>query len=184
VRNISVRLAVGEVPARNVSVEEVLEGQARPQRLRGDAVLISKAVEPDLAQEQFRVLRRGCGRRPDAGVLDGDDEPQRVGIGGEVAGLDEPDHHRLFTHRVFLGADSDIGHMEVLQGRPSAVHPSLARDLRLVDVGRERLGRPDRLVADMAPLALHQLTQRLTPCLLVRRVDEHAVDIEDRTPEP
>ena len=61
------------------------------------SLLLGEGVEPDLAQEQLRVLRRRRRRDSDAGVLDGDDEAQRVGIGGEVAGLDESHHHLLLA---------------------------------------------------------------------------------------
>src|SRR5436189_217148 len=82
------------------------------------------------------------------------------------------------------GAGVGVGNLKVLQGCLGATHPWLARDLRLVDVGGERLGRPGRLAADAAPLLLHQLAQRLPPRFLVRRIDEHAVDVEDRSLEP
>src|SRR5690242_7451699 len=74
------------------------------------------------------------------------------------------------ARRVLPGAGIDVGYLEVLQSRSRAAHPRLARHSLLVDVGCKRLGRPGRLVADVAPLPLHQLAQRLTPCLLVRRV--------------
>src|SRR5207247_2822428 len=53
----------------------------------------------------------------------------------------------------------------------------------LVDVERERFRRPRRAVADVSPVRLHQLAQRLAPRLLVRRVDQHPVDVENRSPE-
>jgi hypothetical protein len=117
-------------------------------------------------------------------VLDGDDEPQRVGVRGEVAGLDEPHHHLLLALGVLREARAIVvGDVEVLQRRARAAHARLARHFLLVDLGRERFRRPGRPVADVAPLPLHQLAQRLAPRLLVRRVDKHAVDIEDRSLE-
>src|SRR5664279_4465804 len=77
-----------------------------------------------------------------------------------------------------------IGHVKVVQSGPGAVHARLARNLLLVDRGGKGLRRPGRGVADIAPFRFHQLAQRLPPRLLVGRVDEYAVDIEDRTLEP
>jgi hypothetical protein len=51
----------------------------------------------------------------------------------------------------------------------------------LVHRGREGLGRPARLVADIAPVALHQRPEHLAPGQLVRRVHQHTVNVEDRT---
>src|ERR1700730_6939891 len=122
-------------------------------------------------------------RDPDTGVLDGDDEPQRVRVRGEVPGLDEPHYHLLLALGVHREARVVVGDVEVLQRRARAAQARFARHLLLVDLRRERLRRPGRPVADVAPLALHQLAQRLAPCLLVWRVDKHAVDIEDRSLE-
>jgi hypothetical protein len=57
----------------------------------GDLVLVGEAVQADLAQEEPGVLGRGGGGDRDPGVLDRDDEAQRVGVGGELPGLDELD---------------------------------------------------------------------------------------------
>ena len=43
------------------------------------------------------------------------------------------------------------------------------------------LGRPASLITDVAPVALHQLLEGLTPRQLVWRVDEHTVNVEDCT---
>ncbi len=64
-------------------------------------MLPGEGVELDLAQEQRRVLRRGCVRDEHPGVLGGDDEPQRVGIGGEVTGLDEA-HSRSVLSKTLM----------------------------------------------------------------------------------
>src|SRR5258708_9442940 len=80
--------------------------------------------------------------------------------------------------------DGPIGASSSIPGPPVRRSSRLTRHLLLVEVRRKRLGRPGRLAADAAPLALHQLAHRLTPRLLVGRVDEHAVDVEDRCLEP
>ena len=113
-----------------------------------------------------------------------DDEAQGVRVRGEVPGLDQAHDHRLLAIGVLGQAVVVvIGHVEVRERGTGAVHSRLAGHLLLVDAGRERLRRPGRLIADIAPVVLHQLTQRLAPGLLVGRVDEHAVDVKDRSLE-
>src|SRR5674536_293107 len=116
------RLPVSEVPTGYVGVEVLQQGETGPQRGRGDAVLRGERVEPDLAQEQLRVLRRRRGRHPDAVVLDGNDVSQRIGVGGEVTGLDQPDDHCLLMRGVLDNAYVAIGHVKVVQSGPGAVH--------------------------------------------------------------
>ena len=91
------RLSVREVPARDVGVEE--SSSVRPGRSDAEVIPCS------CAKVSSRIWRRNSSaffdddaaatRMP--GVLDGDDEPQRVGVGGELAGLDELDHHLLLA---------------------------------------------------------------------------------------
>src|SRR5208282_1818652 len=149
----------------------------------GDPLFLREGVEPDLAQEQGRVLRRRRVRDQQAGILDRDDEPQRVGICGEVTRLDETHHHLLLALGVLDGALPGVGHLEIIQRGAGAAHPRLPRHVLLVNVGRERVRRPRGAVADGAPVRLHQLAQRLAPRLLVRRVDQHPVDVENCSPE-
>ena len=78
-KDLRVRLALREVAPGDVRVEVVEQRSARARGSRGNPVLLGEGVEPDLAQEQLGVLGRGGRRHPDARVLDGDDEPQRVG---------------------------------------------------------------------------------------------------------
>ena len=51
----------------------------------------------------------------------------------------------------------------------------------LVHRGGETLRSPAGLIADVAPLPLHQVLQRFAPGQVVRRVDQNAIHIEDRT---
>ena len=153
-------LSVREVPARDVGVEVVEQRQTRSQRRRGDPVLLGERVEPDLAQEQLGVLGRGGGGGADPCVLDVDDEAQGVRVGGEVPGLDQAHNHFLLAIGVLGEAVVVvIGHVEVLERGAGAVHSRLAGHVLLVDARRERLRRPGRLIADIAPVVLHQLTQ-------------------------
>ena len=72
------------------------------------------------------------------GVLDREQEAQRVGVGGELARLDELDDHLLLE--VGVGAHAravGVGHAEVLQRGLRALHPRLARQDLLVDERRE-----------------------------------------------
>ena len=88
---------------------------------------MGERVEPDLAQEQFRVLRGGGGGDADSRVLERDDEPQGVGVGGEVAGFDQLHHRRLLPIGVLGQAVVVvIGHVEVLKCGARAVHARLA----------------------------------------------------------
>ena len=68
-----------EVPARYVGVEVLEQRQPGSQRRGYDPVLLREGLEPYLPQEQPGVLGGGGGRHLDPGVLDGDDEAQRVG---------------------------------------------------------------------------------------------------------
>src|SRR5664280_988505 len=106
------RLPVSEVPTGDVGVEVLQQGETGPQRGRGDAVLRGERVEPDLAQEQLRVLRRRRGRHPDAVVLDGNDVSQRIGVGGEVTGLDQQNDHCLLRRGVL--DDAFVAHKQAL----------------------------------------------------------------------
>jgi hypothetical protein len=157
--DLGVGLAVREIASGDVYVEVVQQRQAGPQRRRRDPLLLREGVEPDLAQEQPRVLRRGRVRDAHPGILGRDDETQGVGIGGEVAGLDKVHDHFLFTLRVLGDALVSAGHVEVVKGGAGPGHARLARDVLLVDVRRERVRRPCRLSADVAPARLHQLAQ-------------------------
>jgi len=157
--DLGVGLAAREIASGDVYVEVVQQRQAGPQRRRRDPLLLREGVEPDLAQEQPRVLRRGRVRDAHPGVLGRDDETQGVGIGGEVAGLDEVHDHLLLALRVLGDALVGVGHVEVVEGGAGAGQTRLARDVLLVDVGRERVRRPCRLVADVAPARLYQLAQ-------------------------
>src|SRR5207302_9386781 len=76
-----------------------------------------------------------------------------------------------------------VGNVEVLKRGAGAGQARLAGHLRLVDPRGERLRGPCGPVADVAPVGLHQLAQRLAPRLLVRRVDQDSVDVEDRSLE-
>jgi hypothetical protein len=178
-----VRLAPGEIPARDVGVEQVLQGHAGADELVVEPLLGGKGVEADPLQEQLGVLGRGRRRDQDPGRLDGQDEPQRVGEGHEPAFLDEPDDLLLLHGGVPLGPGLHIGDAEVLEGRAGAGQTRLARHEPLVHRRGEVLGRPAGLVADLAPLPLQQTPQRLAPGQLMGRVDQHAVHVEDRTLE-
>src|ERR1019366_8198275 len=96
-----------------------------------------------------------------------------------LTGLDQRDDRSLLALGVLVDELLRVGQPEVLERGPRTTHPRLARHDLLVDLRSEPFGCPGRLGADFAPARLHQLAQRLAPGLLVRRVDEHAVDIED-----
>jgi hypothetical protein len=85
----------------------------------------------------------------------------------------------LLGRRIPLDPLLDVGDLEVLQRGPGSRHPRPARHHLLVHRRAEPLGRVARLVADVAPVALHQLLQRLPPGQLVWRVDQHTIHIED-----
>jgi hypothetical protein len=178
-----VGLAPGEVAAGDVGVEQVLERHPRADEAVVQPLLGGEGVQADPGQEQLGVLGRRRRRHPDPEVLDGQQEPQRVGEGHEPALLDQLDDVLLLGGRVPVDPGVDVGHPEVLHGRAGAGQPGLARHEPLVHRGGEALGGPAGLVADAAPLALHQRPERLTPGQLVWRVDQHAVHVEDRTPE-
>jgi hypothetical protein len=120
--------------------------------LRRDGMLPCERVEAYLSQKQPGVLGRGGGGHLDAGVLDRDDEPQRVRIGRELAGLDQLDHHRLLALGVSLDPLIGIGHLEVVQRRASTAHARLAGHHRLVELRREALRRPGRPLPDVLPV--------------------------------
>ena len=176
-----VGLALGEVPAGDVGVEQLLQRHARAEEAVLEALLGGEGVQPDPFQEQPGVLGRGRHRDPDAGGLDGQAEAQGVGEGHEPALLDELDEVLLLGRGVPLGAGVDVGHAEVLEGGTGACHARLARHRLLVHRRGEAFRVPARLVADVPPLAVHQPPERLAPGEFVWRVDQHAVDVEDRT---
>jgi len=100
-----------------------------------------------------------------------------------TSGLDELDHHRLLALGVCLDPGFGVGYLEVVERGAGAAHARLAGHHFLVDLRREAFGGPGRLIPDVAPLRLHQLAERVAPRRLVRRVDEHAVDVEYRPME-
>ena len=120
-------------------------------------MFLRERVKPDLPQEQSRVLRRGRVRDGYSGVFCRDDEPQGVGIGGEVTGLDEAHDQLLLVLGVLDGTLVGVGHPEVVERGAGAVHARLAGDVLLVDKGGERVRRPRGTAADVAPAGLHQL---------------------------
>jgi hypothetical protein len=73
--------------------------------------------------------------------------------------------------------------IEVLQHGQRACVAWLAGHDPLVDLQREPFGRVRRLIPDVTPRLLHELPQPLAPGILVRRVDQHAVNVEDGAPE-
>ena len=178
-----VGLALGEVAAGDVGVEQLLQRHPGADEVVVQPLLGGEGVQPDPLQEQLGVLGRRRRRDPDPQLLDGQDEPQGVGEGHEPALLDQLDHALLLGLGVPLGPGVDVGHAEVLKGGAGAGHPGLARHELLVHRRGEALGGPAGLVAEVAPLALHQLPERLTPGQLVWRVHQHAVHVEDRTLE-
>jgi len=89
----------------------------------------------------------------------------------------------LLGRRVLPGPAVDVWHAEVLQGRPGTSEPRHAGHHSLVHRLREPLRRVAGPVANVPPVPVHQLPQRLTPRTAVRRVDQDTVDIEDPTLE-
>jgi hypothetical protein len=178
-----VGLALGEVPPGDVGVEQLLQRHPGMDEAVVQPLLGREGVQSDPLEEQLGVLGRRRRRHPDPQVLDGQDEPERVGEGHEPALLDEPDEALLLGGRVLVDAGVDVGHAEVLQGGAGAGHPRLAGHDLLVHRRGEALGGPAGLVADVAPRALHQPSERIAPGQLVRRVHQDAIHVEDRTLE-
>src|SRR5262249_3829129 len=100
------------------------------------------------------------------------------------ARFDELDHHLLLARRVGIHACIEVGDTKVLESGTGAAHAGFAGHDRVIDVRRECLGRPGRLIPDVSPVRLHQLAERLPPRLFVRRIGQDAVDVEDRAEEP
>ena len=65
----------------------------------------------------------------------GEDEAQRVGVGGELAGFHQLEDHLLLALRVGVDADLGVGHLEVVERGARAAHARLARYHLLVDLG-------------------------------------------------
>jgi len=102
---------------------------------------------------------------------------ERVVERRELAGCDQRFEARLLDGSILVGALHRLGHREVLQRRECALEPGLAGHPGLVDLGRERagmVGGPQRV-----PLLAHQRRERFSPRTLMRRGDEHAIDVED-----
>src|SRR3712207_402470 len=145
----------------------------------GETLLFGELVQPHEPQEGARVLGGGGGRDEDAGLLDRQHEAQGVRVLLELLSLDQLDDHLLLVVAVLPGSPLGVGHAEVLQRCLGALEAWLAGHLPLVDLRRELLGRIRGLTSYVAPLVLHQLTQPLAPRLLVGRVNQHAVHVED-----
>ena len=110
------------------------------------------------------------------------EQPDAVVERPERALRDQALEQRLLDRRVVRRAGAvRIGDAEVVEHRARAVLARAAGDVRGVDGVVERAGPPARARGDVGELALHELVQRLAPGALVRRVDEHAVDVEDGT---
>ena len=178
-----VGLALGEVAAGDVGVEQLLQRHPVADEAVVQPLLGGEAVQADPLQEQPGVLGRRRGRHPDPHVLDGQDEPQRIREGHEPALLDQLDHVLLLAGGVPLDSGVDVGHPEVLHRRPGAGHPRHPGHDLLVHRRGEPLRAVTGLVADVEPLGLHQHPERLAPGQLMRRVHQHAVYVEDRTLE-
>ena len=163
-----VGFAVWEVASGDVGVEQLLQRHPGADEVVLQLLFGGESVQPDPLQEAIGVLGRGGCRDPDAHVLDRQDEPDGIGESHEPAFLDQRDHVRLLVGRVLLDPCVDVGHAEVLHGRACTSHPWHPGDELLVNRGREGLGCPARLVADVAPVALHQRPEHVAPGQLVR----------------
>src|SRR5215218_433561 len=108
-------LALLEVSTADVRVQDVQEGVAGPDEVVAQAHVLGELVETDALQERVRVLGGGGRPYPQARVLDRQHEAQCVGVGVELAGLDQLDYHHLLAIAVLLGALLGVGHPEVLQ---------------------------------------------------------------------
>jgi len=146
----------------------------------GEALLLGELVQPHEPQEGARVLGGGGGRDEDAVLLDRQHEAQGVRVLLELLSLDQLDDHHLLAVAVLAGSPLGVGHSEVLQRGLRARVTRLARHDPLVHLRRELFRSVRRLGPDVAPVVLHQLPQTLAPSLLVRRVHQHAVYVEDR----
>ena len=163
-----VGLALGEVAAGDVGVEQLLQGHPGADEVVVQPLLGGEGVQPDPLKEQLGVLGRGRPRDPDPQLLDGQDEPQGVGEGHEPALLDQLDHALLLGLGVPLGPGADVGHAEVLKRGAGAGHPGLARHELLIHRRGEALGRPAGLARagratrpPSAPGATHAMPARV-----------------------
>src|SRR5918994_3929655 len=173
------RLALLEVSSAHVRLQDAQQSVARLHKAVAQALFLDELVQPYPLQECVRVLRGGGSRYAKPRILDREDKAQSVRVGVELAGLDQLDYHHLLAVAVLQGAPLGVGHPEVLQRGLRARVARLAGHDPLVDLRGELLGSVRRLALDVAPLVFHQLVQPLAPGLLVRRVDQHAVDVED-----
>ena len=95
----------------------------------------------------------------------GEEDANGIGEGGKAAGGDQVDDAGLFGGRVSGGASKGVGHIEALQDGEGTIHAGAAGDLGLV----ERRGQQGRI---------GKAGQSLAPGLLVRRIDDDAIDVE------
>ena len=91
VRKISgSRLAVREVAPGDVGVEEVEQRQAGPDEVEEMPCCSANVSSRIWRRNSPAFFDDDAAATADPGVLDRDDEAQRVGVGGEVARFDEP----------------------------------------------------------------------------------------------
>src|SRR5215469_2339631 len=140
----------------------------------------SKLVQADLLHDWVGVLGRGGCRHWDTESFDVEDKAQRVVECLKLAGRYQPTQMFLLNRCVPLRLGLDVGDAEVLERRARASQSRPPRDYLLVDILGERVVRVARMVANVGPFGIHQLAERITPRLVVRRVHENAVYIEDR----
>ena len=93
-------------------------------------------------------------------------EAQRVGVDSEVARGDQRLQDLLLALGVSLSAFCYVGDTQLFQRGARPTETRFARDVRLIDLGREarRIGKP---------------LQRLPPRTLMGRIDKDAVHVED-----
>ncbi len=178
-----VGLAAREIPAGEVGVEQLLQRHPLVEEVVVEPLPGCEGVQADPFEEQPGVLRRRRRGDPQPSGLHSEDEAQRVGECREPALVDEREDVLLLGRRVLLRPLIDVGHPEVGQRRPSAVHPRHPGHLLLVHRRGEAIGRPRGAVTDVAPLPLHQRLQGLPPGHLVGGINQNPVHVEDRTLE-
>ena len=152
-------LAVLEVTARDVRVEQVQQGHSLVNEVVRQTPLSREVIERDALQEFADVFRRGgCRQR----------EAESVGKGVKLTGLDQLDHPLLLALAIDLGAIHGVGHLEIRQRRSSSTQTRLVGHHLLVHLGREALRALGGPVANAAPVGIHKLAQGIPPGALVR----------------
>ena len=134
----------------------------------------------DGCQQPTGVARGRGGRDRESQLAEADQE--RDGVVEHRRGLafDEVDESTLLgfgvrVHVLVVG----VGHADGLEPSAGPVEARSPGHGALVALRRERAGLVPGVEGELRPGAGHEPVEGLAPCLLVRRVDEYAVHVED-----